>query len=87
MLPQQFRKKLVKEILLSVDPEQVPAWKGRRGPGRPFTRIDNNSALRLTGRHFPEKMTGTGKKSNITRSCVVCQPAERSKFQREQPGQ
>ena len=53
MLPRQFRKKLVKEIILSVDPEQMPAWAGRKGPGRPFTRTDNNTAFRLHGRHFP----------------------------------
>ena len=53
MLPRQFRKKLVKEILLSVDPEQMPAWAGRKGPGHPFTRTDNNTAFRLHGRHFP----------------------------------
>ena len=29
------------------------------------------------GKHFPEKIHGTGKKSNITRSCVVCFPAQK----------
>lgn len=32
-------------------------------------------------------IVGTGKKSDLSRSCVVCEPAERSKFQAEHPGQ
>ena len=31
---------------------------------------------RLVGRHFPRKIKPTGTKKNISRACVVCNPAE-----------
>ncbi|CAL1269763.1 unnamed protein product [Larinioides sclopetarius] len=37
------------------------------GPGRPSV-----SLLRLTGRHFPEHIPPTGKKSTPTRQCFIC---------------
>ena len=42
--------------------------------GRP--RAAGNVA-RLVGRHFPRKIKPTGTKKNISRACVVCNPAER----------
>ena len=32
---------------------------------------------RLVGRHFPHKIKPTGAKQNLSRACVVCNPAER----------
>ena len=87
MLPRTFRKQLVKALILSVDPDTVPAWTMRKASGRPVLRNDRNTVQRLQGRHFLEKIVGEGKKSNITRACVVCEHAERKKFQRENPGQ
>ena len=34
------------------------------------------------GGHFPEKILGTEKKSNITRACVVCFPAQKKILKR-----
>ena len=34
------------------------------------------------GGHFPEEILGTGKKSNITRACVACFPAQKKILKR-----
>ena len=87
LLHRQFRKKLVGELVSSVQREDVP---GMNSPtGRP--RSAQDPILRLVGRHFPEKIVGTGKKKTIARSCAVCVPAERKKdeavgVKRKRPG-
>jgi len=79
MLHRQFRKKLVKELVSSVNSEDVPGMCGR-GRGRPSTASE--PIFRLQGRHFPKKLKATGKKKNVTRTCVVCGPAERDRLTR-----
>lgn len=44
--------------------------------GRPRRSAEGLTRLQA-GSHFPEKIQGTGKKRNITRSCVVCFPQNR----------
>ena len=58
--------------------------------GRPRRSAEGLTHLQA-GSHFPEKIQGTGKKRNITRSCVVCFPAEkrilaRTGEKRKRPG-
>ena len=75
MLHRVFRKQLVTNLIQSVDQANVPGMS-MRSPGRPSTA--DEPLLRLQGgQHFLQKITGAGKKKNITRSCVVCVPAER----------
>lgn len=74
MLHRVFRKKLVEQLIASVNPDDVPGMTNR-SRGRPSTAAD--PLMRLQGRHFPSKIVGTGKKVNISRACVVCAPAER----------
>ena len=83
LLARQFRKKLVKAMILSVDPANVPAFKGKEG-GRPVQKT-NDTIVRMQGQHFPRRIAGPGKKTP-SRACVVCVPAERKKFQHENPG-
>ena len=79
MLHRNFRKKLVQNLVQSVAVENVPGMSVR-SPGRPSTATE--PLQRLQGQHFPEKITGAGKKKNITRSCVVCVSAERELLER-----
>ena len=79
MLHRNFRKKLVQNLVQSVAVENVPGMS-IRSPGRSSTATE--PLQRLQGQHFPEKITGAGKKKNITRSCVVCVPAERELLER-----
>ena len=64
MLQSLFRKKLIHELISSVNPQDVPGM-GNRTRGRPSTAA--GPIQRLQGRHFPCKIVGTGKKKNITR--------------------
>ena len=87
VLSRIFRKWLIKQLVQSVDPAAVTAK--RRAPGRPTVAQDADTVLRLQGKihsHLPRKIQGPpGCKPNFTRACVVCEPAERAKFQRENP--
>ena len=74
MLQRVFRKRLVSNLMQSVNQADIPGLS-MRSPGRPS--IAAEPIFRLQGQHFPEKITGAGKKQNITRSCGVCVPAER----------
>ena len=47
--------------------------------GRPRRSADGLTGLQAESQ-FPEKIQGTGKKRNITRSCVVCFPAQKMDF-------
>ena len=49
--------------------------------GRPRRSAEGLTRLQVGG-HFPEKILGTGKKSNITRACVVCFPAQKKILKR-----
>lgn len=56
--------------------------------GRPPTMNEPDTILRLQpGRHTPVHIVGEGKKTNISRMCTVCEAAEKSKYQKENPGQ
>ena len=71
VLQRVFRRELVKELVSSfgLSTSLTPR-------GHPRSSAEGLSRLQA-GKHFPEKIQGTGKKSNITRSCVVCFPAQR----------
>ena len=76
------------QLVQSVDKENVPGMS-RRSVGRPSSAAD--PIMRLQGQHFPQKIVATGKKKNITRSCVVCSVAERQLLEvvgqkRKRPG-
>lgn len=75
MLHRVFRKKLVTNLIESVDIENLPKSGRRSTTGRPSTAPD--PIMRLQGKHFPTKLVATGKKRNITRACVCCSVAER----------
>ena len=85
VLHRTFHRELVKELITSsgISPSPTPRGHPRR------------SAAGLThlqpGYHFPEKIQGTGKKTNITQSCAVCFPAQekilaRTGEKRKRPG-
>lgn len=71
VLQRTFRRELVKELITSsgISYSLTPRGRPRRS-AEGLTRLE-------AGRHFPEKIQGTGKKSNISRSCVVCFPAQK----------
>ena len=71
MLQRLFIKKLIHIVS---EPQDVPGMSNRTRD-RPSTAAEPIQSLQ--GRHFPCKIVGTGKKKNITRSCVVCAPVER----------
>ena len=75
MLHRQFRKKLVRDLVSSVNKDNLPVT---RTVGKPPTA---EPLFRLQGRHFPEKIPAVGGK-RISRSCVVCVPIERKVLQR-----
>ena len=87
MSHRQFRKNLVRQLVSSVNKEDVP---GMNSPtGRP--KAPQEPIMRLMGRHFPEKIVAEGKKKNVSQSCAVCTTAERKKDQaagvkRKRPG-
>ena len=64
-----FRRKLVSELISSNPMELVVR------PGRPSATPQQLE--RLCGRHFISKIKPTGKKTNITRLCTVCNEAEK----------
>ena len=74
VLQRTFRRELVKELITSsgISYSLTPRGRPRRS-AEGLTRLE-------VGRHFPEKIQGTGKKSNISRSCVVCFPAQKKDF-------
>ena len=85
VLHRTFRRELVKELITSsgISPSLTPR-------GRPRRSAEGLTRLQI-GYHFPEKIQGTGKKSNITRSCAVCFPAQkkilaRTGEKRKRPG-
>lgn len=65
-----FRRKLVTELIEN-NPTQLNVRVGR--PVKAPQQL-----ARLSGRHFPSKIKGTGKKGNISRLCKVCNEAERN---------
>ncbi|XP_066291055.1 piggyBac transposable element-derived protein 4-like [Branchiostoma lanceolatum] len=69
-----FQKEVVKELISTSGYERV-GQEGRSGPSA-------SSLLRLTGRHFLEKIGQTEGGKNRIRTCKVCCPAER-KYRRE----
>ena len=80
-----FRRELVKQLITSsgISPSLTPRGRPRRS-AEGLTRLQ-------PGYHFPEKIQGTGKKTNITRSCAVCFPAQkkilaRTGEKRKRPG-
>ena len=85
VLHRAFRRELVKELIRSsgISPSLTPRGRPRRS-AEGLTRL-------VPGNHFPEKIQGTGKKINITRSCAVCFPGEtrilaRTGEKRKRPG-
>ena len=81
VLHRQFRQKLVHGLVSSVDKENIPGMKTKAGR----LSVCQEPLMRLQGKHFPEKIVGKGKKKNVTRACVVCEPAEKKIL--EQVGQ
>ena len=71
VLQRVFRRELVKELVCSsgISPSSTPRGYPRRSV-ECLTRLQ-------AGSHFPEKIEGTGRKTNITRSCIVCFPAQK----------
>ena len=69
-LQKAFRVGYAKELISTV--RQLP--KAEQRIGRPSQAVGN--LVRLTGRHFPNKLQGTGDK-RISRKCRVCNPAEK----------
>ena len=85
VLQRVLRRELVKGLVSSsgLSTSLTPRGHPRRS-AEGLTRLQ-------AGNHFPEKIQGTGKKSNITRSCVVCFPAQkkilaRTGEKRKRPG-
>ena len=65
VLQRVFRRELVKELICS---SGISPSSTRRGcPRRSVKCLTRLQA----GSHFPEKIQGSGKKTNITRSCIV----------------
>ena len=62
-----------REVAASMISDAGQVCNSQGGKGRPSAA----HLVRLTGRHFPSKIVGTGKKTNVTRMCQVCGPAER----------
>ena len=79
-----FRRELVKQLITSsgISPSLTPRGRPRRS-AEGLTRLQ-------PGSHFPEKIQGTGMKTNISRSCAVCFPAQkilaRTGEKRKRPG-
>ena len=63
-----FRRELVVQMIESCGP--LPGSVRRKG------RRSAETLLRLEGRHFIRRIHALGKKKNISRTCVVCNPAE-----------
>ena len=84
VLQRVFRRELVKELVSSsgISTSLTPR-------GRPRRSVEGLACLQA-GNHFPEKIQGTEKKSNIIRSSVVCFPAQkilaRTGEKRKRPG-
>ncbi|XP_022780491.1 piggyBac transposable element-derived protein 4-like [Stylophora pistillata] len=76
VLQRTFRRELVKELVRNsgISHSLTPR-------GRPRRSAEGLTHLQVGG-HFPEKILGTGKKSNITRACVVCFPAQKKILKR-----
>jgi len=74
VLQRVFRRELVKELVNSsgISTSLTPR-------GRPRRSVEGLACLQAWN-HFPEKIQGTEKKSNITRSSVVCFPAQQKIF-------
>lgn len=80
MLSRDFRKKLVKQLVSRAGGTRVSTTKP--GPA------ETDTLLRLQDRkHCVVKIDPTGVKRNVTHTCVVCGPAEKTKFQHEHPGE
>ncbi|XP_022802105.1 piggyBac transposable element-derived protein 4-like [Stylophora pistillata] len=76
VLQRTFRRELVKELARNsgISHSLTPR-------GRPRRSAEGLTCLQVGG-HFPEKIMGTGKKSKITRACVVCFPAQKKILKR-----
>ena len=76
VLQRTFQRELVKELVRNsgISHSLTPR-------GRPRRSAEGLTHLQVGG-HFPEKILGTGKKSNITRACVVCFPAQKKILKR-----
>ena len=76
VLQRTFQRELVKELVRNsgISHSLTPRGRPRRS-AEGLTRPQ-------VGGHFPEKILGTGKKSNITRACVVCFPAQKKILKR-----
>ena len=76
VLQRTFQRELVKELVRNsgISHSLTPR-------GRPRRSAEGLTRLQVGG-HFPEKILGTGKKSNITRACVVCFPAQKKILKR-----
>ena len=73
MFQRVFRKEFVKQLIESV--ENVPSTSttpGRKPQGEVLLRLQGSNG------HFFNRIPATGKKSTVSRACVVCSPAEKS---------
>ena len=61
VLSRVFRRELVKQIILSVDPRELPAWAEKKPVGRPSANTNPDTVIRLQGKihgHMPVKIKG-----------------------------
>ncbi len=72
----EFRQGLISQLVESVNPEDLPVKRSNRG-GRP-SKAASEVPGRLVGRHFPEIIGISASERKLSRSCQVCEPAEKS---------
>ena len=72
VLQRVFKRELVKQILASIELPKVPSAGRPRAAPDILQRLNNDLSI-----HHLDKIVGKGKKTNITRACVVCCSSER----------
>ena len=70
VLQRTFQKELVKELVRNSGISRSLTPRGHARSAKGLTHLE-------VGGHFPEKILGTLKKSNITWACMVCFPAQK----------
>lgn len=85
VLHRTFRRDLVKELIRSSGISSFTPT------GNPRSSAEGLTRLQIGGQVQEKNIQGTGKKSNITRSCAVCFPAQkkilaRTGKKRKRPG-
>ena len=75
VLQRTFQKELVKELVRNSGISRSLTPRGHARSAKGLTHLE-------VGGHFPEKILGTWKKSNITWACMVCFPAQKEILKR-----